>query len=202
MTLKLAMRAVTVLLVLCLAVLGALVYRLETRRLETRQPAIVASVGAPDIAMGKFTKLAAPEPAPPLSFTASSGHSVTLADFRGRVVLINLWATWCAPCIAEMPSLARLQARLGPLAVLAVSQDRQGAAAVDPFIAKLAVPGLAVYLDPNSDVGHAFHVEGLPTSFLIDREGRVVGSWEGEADWDSRAMVELIQPYLDAAPKG
>jgi thiol-disulfide isomerase/thioredoxin len=201
MTLKLAMRAVTVALVLCLAVLGALIYRLETE-----QPAVVASVGAPDIApgiaTGKFSLLAAPEPAPQLSFTAQSGQAATLADFHGKVVLINLWATWCAPCIAEMPSLARLQARLGKLAVLAVSQDRQGADVVAPFVAKLAVPGLAVYLDPKSSVGHAFGVEGLPTSILIDRDGRVVGRLEGPADWDSRAMVELLSGYIDAAPKG
>ncbi|HXQ53644.1 MAG TPA: TlpA disulfide reductase family protein [Stellaceae bacterium] len=197
MTAKLAVCAVTVLFVLSLAVLGALIYRLESER-----PAAVASVGAPDIATGKFTALAAPRPAPPLSFTAQSGETVTLADLRGRVVLINLWATWCAPCIAEMPSLAKLQARLGGLAILAVSEDRRGAELVDPFIAKLAIPGLAIYLDPKSEVGHAFGVEGLPTSILIDREGRVAGSLQGAADWDAGAMVELISSYIGAPPKG
>jgi thiol-disulfide isomerase/thioredoxin len=135
-------------------------------------------------------------PAPPVSFADQSGKTATLADFRGRVVLVNLWATWCAPCIKEMPSLARLQAKLGGLKVLAISEDRQAATVVPPFIEKNRIEGLAIYLDPKNDVDHALEVGGLPTSFLIDRDGRILGELEGAAEWDSPAMVSLIEGYL------
>ena len=124
------------------------------------------------------------------------GKTATLADFRGHVVLVNLWATWCAPCVKEMPSLERLQAKLGDLKVLAISEDRQAATVVAPFIEKHGIEGLAIYLDPKNDVDHALAVGGLPTSFLIDRDGRILGELEGAAEWDSPAMVSLIEGYL------
>ena len=95
-----------------------------------------------------------------------------------------------------MPSLARLQAKLGDLAVVAVSEDRRGAELVDPFIAKLGLQGLAIYLDPKSEVGHALGVGGLPTSFLIDRDGAVLGELEGAAEWDGPEMAKLLDKYL------
>jgi thiol-disulfide isomerase/thioredoxin len=197
MALKWVLRTVTVVFVLCLALLGVLLYRFES------QPAaVVASAGPQETALGKFSPRAAPLPAPPLSFADQSGKTVTLADFRGRVVLVNLWATWCAPCIQEMPSLARLQARLDRLAVLAISEDRRGAEVVSPFVEKLGLSGLGIYLDPKNDVDHALGVEGLPTSILIDRDGRILGELQGAADWDSPNMVKLIEGYLETPAKG
>jgi thiol-disulfide isomerase/thioredoxin len=187
-------RTVTVVLVLCLALLGIVLYRIATE-----PSTVVASDGPPGLAIGKFSPRAAPLPAPPVSFADQSGKTVTLADFRGRVVLINLCATWCAPCVHEMPSLARLQARLGGLTILAISEDRRGAEVVAPFIEKLGLDGLAIYLDPKNDVDHAFAVAGLPTSFLIDRGGRILGELQGAADWDSPDMVKLIETYLGPA---
>lgn len=198
MALKWVVRTITVAFVLCLVLLGALLYRTESPH-----PASVASDEppgtAPGTAIGKFSPRATPLPAPPVSFADQSGKTVTLADFRGRVVLINLWATWCAPCVHEMPSLARLQARVDRLTVLAISEDRQGATVVPPFVQKLGLDGLAVYLDPKNDVDHAFAVEGLPTSILIDRDGRILGELEGAADWDSPAMVTLVEGYVGAS---
>ena len=193
MALRAVVRTVTVVFVLCLALLGVLFYRVESRH-----PAAVASDAPQGPALGKFSASATPLPAPPVSFADQSGKTATLADFRGRVVLINLWATWCAPCVHEMPSLARLQARAGRLTVLAISEDRQGAAVVPQFVQKLGLGGLAVFLDPKNDVDHAFGVEGLPTSILIDREGRILGELQGAADWDSPDMVKLIEGYLGA----
>jgi len=196
-TLLWAMRTITVLLFVAVAVLGAAVYRLAD---DQRVSAVPASDGAADAAFGKLTPLASPLPAPAVMFATRAGAPASLADFAGRVVLVNLWATWCAPCVKEMPSLARLQAKLGDLAVLAVSEDRRGAELVEPFAAKLGLDGLAIYLDPKNNLSHAFAVEGLPTSFLIDRTGRVVASLVGAAEWDSPAMVGLLRTYL-AAPR-
>jgi thiol-disulfide isomerase/thioredoxin len=153
---------------------------------------------APDrIKLGQFVPAPQPAPAPAITLTEVSGETTDLADFRGKLVLINLWATWCEPCLREMPSLERLQSRLGNrIAVLAVSEDRGGSKAVEPFIAKLGLKSVRIYLDPKSTVGHAFDVEGLPTSFLIDRAGKVLGKVEGAAEWDSPKFLGVIEPFL------
>jgi len=185
------LRALAGLFVLCLVMLGALLYLIETSR-----PPTIATEPSGE-AIGKFTALSEPRPAPPATLTADSGKEVTLDSFRGRTVLINFWATWCAPCIEEMPSLLRLQQKLDGLTILAVSEDRRGAELVDPFVAQHGVQKLAIYLDPKNAVGHAFAIEGLPTSVLIDRDGRIRAELQGAAKWDSGEMVERLRAYVD-----
>jgi thiol-disulfide isomerase/thioredoxin len=147
--------------------------------------------------LGEFLPAARPWPAPAAVFTDADGKTLSLRDFADKLVLVNLWATWCAPCRREMPSLERLQTRLGDkITVLAISEDRGGSKAVAPFIAKFGLKVVKTYLDPESAVGHAFKVDGLPTSFLIDRQGRVLGRVEGEAEWDSPKMLAIIDPLL------
>ena len=147
--------------------------------------------------LGEFLPASRPWPAPSAVFTDADGKTLSLRDFAGKLVLVNLWATWCAPCRREMPSLERLQTRLGDkITILAISEDRGGSKAVAPFIAKLGLKVVKTYLDPESAVGRAFKVDGLPTSFLIDRQGRVLGRVEGEAEWDSPKMLAVIDPLL------
>jgi len=145
--------------------------------------------------------LAAEKAAPPVPKTAfvdAQGGKHSIGDFKGRYVLVNLWATWCAPCVREMPSLDRLQTMLGSrLAVIAVSEDRGGAHVVDPFLEKLALKALPIYLDPKSAVGEELEISGLPTTFLIDAQGRILGQLEGAAEWDSPKMVATIERYLN-----
>src|SRR6185437_8753104 len=120
-------------------------------------------------------------------------------DFKGRVLLVNLWATWCGPCVEEMPALERLQAQLGDkLTILAISEDRGGEAAVAPFLAKNDIKQLAIYLDPKGAATSAFGAEGLPTSYLIAADGTILGKEEGGAKWDDAAMVAKLTPYLAA----
>jgi thiol-disulfide isomerase/thioredoxin len=154
--------------------------------------------GAPDrTRLGEFVTSAKPFPAPAISLADSSGHTVELSDLRGKPVVVNLWATWCEPCLREMPSLERLQSRLGErIAVLAVSEDRGGNKAVEPFIAKLGLKFVKIYVDPKSEVGHALGVRGLPTSFVIDRDGNVLGRVEGAAEWDSPKILGVLEPLL------
>jgi thiol-disulfide isomerase/thioredoxin len=155
-----------------------------------------AAAAAP---LGQFIPATAPKPAPPVSFTSLSGQTASLASFDGKLVVLNLWATWCAPCRREMPSLDRLQSRFGEqIAVVAVSEDLGGNKVVAPFVAKLGLSALKTYLDPNSAVGQAFKVDGLPTTFLIDRRGQVLGRVEGEADWLSPRMLAIITPLLSS----
>ncbi len=147
--------------------------------------------------LGEFVPSSQPYPAPAISLADTTGHSVELSELRGKLVIVNLWATWCGPCLREMPSLERLQSRLGErIAVLAVSEDRGGNKTVEPFIAKLGLKSVKIYIDPKSEVGHAFGVRGLPTSFLIDREGKVLGRVEGAAEWDSPKILGVLEPLL------
>lgn len=146
--------------------------------------------------IGPFVAHAAPKPAPAIGITDAAGKPTTLADFAGRVVLLNYWATWCAPCVEEMPALERLADRLGGnAAVLAVSVDRQGNALVEPFVRKLGLARLPIYLDPKGESMRALGVRGLPTTILFDREGREVGRLEGAAAWDSPEALALIRHY-------
>jgi thiol-disulfide isomerase/thioredoxin len=190
-----------VVLVLCLAGAGFIAYRVLQQPRAALVP-VPAAVGQP-ASLGQFIPADPPRPAPEVSFAAESGGNVSLAEFRGRVVLLNLWATWCEPCIREMPALDRLQAKLGgkDFAVVLVSQDRGGANVVDPFFAKLGLANLKTYLDPKSTVGHGFGVAGLPTSFLIGRDGKILGSVQGAAAWDGAATEAIIRSRLASAEK-
>jgi thiol-disulfide isomerase/thioredoxin len=153
-----------------------------------------------NLKLGEFIPAASPQPAPEISFTDSAGNPAALADFKGQFVLLNLWATWCQPCLKEMPSLLALQARFGPaLTVLAVSEDRGGAGVVQPFVAEHNLDKLKIYLDQKSAATHAFAVRGLPTSFVIDADGKVLGRVEGGADWDSDEMRATLSKLMPPA---
>jgi len=151
--------------------------------------------------MASFALTTPPEPAPDVAFETPAGGTVGLADFRGRVILLNFWATWCGPCVEEMPALDALQAALGdrPFDVVAVSIDRGGAADVQPFYDAHGIGNLAVYLDPLGAAPRAFEALGLPTTVLIDPQGRVVGRYTGAAPWDGAAARALIEHYVPAA---
>ena len=147
--------------------------------------------------LGEFIPSSPPVPAPTISLVDLAGNTVSLSEFAGRFVLINLWATWCEPCLREMPSLERMQSRFrDKITVLAISEDRGGSKTVEPFINKLGLKSFKTYLDPKSDAGRAFKVVGLPTSFLIDREGRVLGRVEGAAEWDSPTLLGVLKSVL------
>lgn len=148
--------------------------------------------------MEQFSFKDPPRPAPQTPFLAGNGSEVKLGDFKGRVLLVNFWATWCAPCIRELPSLDRLQAELGDegLLVVAVSQDRGGAAVAGPFLEKHGIRTLGLFLDSKMRLGRELGVRALPWTFLVDREGRIVGELPGYAEWDSNEAVALIRHYL------
>ncbi len=148
-----------------------------------------------------FTLLDPPAPAPQTSFQDAAGQAVRVADFAGRVVLLNFWATWCPPCVRELPAMDRLQAQLGAegLSVVAVSWDRGGLGVVAPFLDRLGIEHLETYLDPKGSTGKDFGVRGLPTTLLIDAEGRIAGGLEGSMEWDSPEARALIRHYLDNA---
>jgi len=140
-----------------------------------------------------------PAPVPELQFADGEGKPRSLADFRGKVVLLNVWATWCLPCRKEMPTLDRLQAELGGSAfeVVALSIDRGGADAVRKFYTEIAIQHLAIHVDASSQVAFALATAGLPTTLLFDAEGRELGRLIGPAEWDAPDMVAFLKTIVD-----
>jgi thiol-disulfide isomerase/thioredoxin len=148
-----------------------------------------------------FKPAAEARPAPAISFADGKGRSLTLADFRGKVVVLNLWATWCTPCVAEMPMLDRLQQQLGDegVEVLALSVDRGGSKAVEEFYQRTGVRHLGIYVDPSMRVTTDIRAPGLPTTLIIDPEGTELGRVIGPMEWDSPEAIELVRTALNTA---
>lgn len=133
-----------------------------------------------------------------ISFTDERGRTLSLNDFRGKTVLLNIWATWCGPCRKEMPTLDRLQARLGGerFQVVALSIDRGGASAVQKFYAETGVRHLAFFIDATGRAGSSLALIGLPGTLLIDPEGREIGRLIGPAEWDSPEMIAFLESQI------
>ncbi len=150
-------------------------------------------------AMANITVSEAPKPAPEVHFVDAEGGRVSLAGFEGKVVLLNFWATWCAPCRREMPDLAELQREFGPdgFVVVAVSGDRQGPSVIQPFYDRNGVTGLAIYNDRTMGTQRAFRVYGLPTTVLLDRRGHELARLLGPAEWASPEAKALIRHLVD-----
>jgi thiol-disulfide isomerase/thioredoxin len=157
------------------------------------------------LAKGEVAALAVaktPHPAPAVSFAAADGRKLSLADYKGRAVLLNLWATWCVPCRAEMPALDRLQAEAGGpgFEVVAVNVDTARLDRPAKFLDEIGVKHLARYADPSGDAFETLRLAGkalgLPTSLLIDAQGCEIGAVAGPANWtspDALAAVKALQ---------
>jgi thiol-disulfide isomerase/thioredoxin len=142
-----------------------------------------------------------PPAAPPDAvFVTPDGATHHLGDFKGRGMVVNMWATWCAPCVAEMPSLETLSKALAPhdIAVLPLSSDRGGADAVQAWYRAHDITGLPVLLDPKGAMARAFNARGIPTTVIINTAGQVVARLEGAADWAAPEAQTLIQKLTAA----
>jgi thiol-disulfide isomerase/thioredoxin len=149
--------------------------------------------------MAAFVFRKAPEALAPIKFQDAEGRERTLADWRGKVVLLNLWATWCLPCRKEMPSLDRLQKELGSdkFEVVALSVDRKGLDASRKFLDETKVQRLALYVDATARATSELRVVGLPATLLLDADGREIGRLLGPAEWDSEDAKRLIRSVLE-----
>jgi thiol-disulfide isomerase/thioredoxin len=168
---------------------------------------LVVLVGLGWISRERFLPIEVGSRAPEFVATDLEGRDVSLADLRGSVVLLNVWATWCPPCRAEMPSMQRLQDhfRDEDFRVVAVSidaqrgrQDRGGRPGGDvrAFTDSLRLD-FDVWLDPAGSIERVYRTTGVPESFLIDRDGRIVKKVIGATEWDSAAHLELVQRLLE-----
>jgi thiol-disulfide isomerase/thioredoxin len=152
-------------------------------------------------AMAAFLVRPKPLDLPDISFVDGEGATKSLNDWRGRVVLLNIWATWCLPCREEMAALDKLQAELGgkDFQVVAVNIDRGGGDKPKNFLAETGATHLSLYTDPTGKLFAALKAVGMPTTLLLDRDGHEIGRLIGPANWGSPAALALIKAAV-AAP--
>lgn len=155
-----------------------------------------------------FVLHAAPKSVTPITFEDGHGRSRSLTEFRGKILILNIWATWCGPCRHEMPSLDRLQKKLGgsEFEVIALSIDRAGRELVRKFYADIGIRNLAIYVDSSGKATRELATIGVPATLLIDRNGREVGRLVGSAEWDEPDILQLLKRLIAqktgfAAPK-
>ena len=176
----------------------------EPRKQEVATPVIAAQ------ATGGFSKALATGPMAgviihaarkdiaPFTFANDKGETIELSRWKGRVVLLNLWATWCSPCKKEMPDLAKLQAALGgkDFEVVALSVDRKGLDASKAFLTEIGATNLAAYVEPEAKSLAALQALGLPATVLIDRQGKEAGRILGPAEWASPEALAMVKALL------
>jgi thiol-disulfide isomerase/thioredoxin len=173
----------------------------DTCRPATATAKRIAPLTRGEVAAVKATDASRPVPA--LAFQDAAGTSKALADWRGRVVLLNLWATWCVPCRKEMPALAALQGRLGSdrFEVVTVNIDTRDPDKPKNWLKDNGIGGLAYYADPSAKVFQqlkaAGRAIGMPTTLLVDANGCELASLAGPAEWASEDAVELVRAALE-----
>jgi len=156
---------------------------------------------APEGTFTNFTPTDSPTIAPKIPFFTADGEEKTLADYIGKGVVLNFWATWCAPCVREMPDLDRLHAMVkgNDVEVLALNEDRKGMEVAPKFFKKNKLHDLDILIDKKTKVLKSLKVRGLPTTVLFDREGKERGRVTGIALWDSPEIVDFIRRCLGNA---
>ena len=179
-------------ILLLIAVAAASIYGFQ-------RPIGKVSDTVPASSMAAFIKHSSPKDIAPFSFTDGTGAAFDLSKWKGRVVLVNLWATWCAPCRKEMPELSKLQKLLGSadFEVVAISEDLKGAEASAAFLKEAEAYNLALYVDPKATALAAIQSVGLPTTLLVDRHGKEVGRLLGPADWASVEAQDLMKTEIE-----
>lgn len=163
--------------------------------------ATTAAIGMAAIGLALWARGRSAALAPDFAVPDLAGQAVRLSAYRGQVVLVNVWATWCPPCREEMPSMEKLHEQLKDrgFVLLAVSQDEGGIDLVKRFVEEMKIT-FRVLVDPDGDVGRKFGVWGYPESFLVDRDGRVVERVIGPRDWAAPAQIASIEALLAARP--
>jgi len=131
-----------------------------------------------------------------LTFKDHKEKEISFSDFKGKILLVNFWATWCAPCIKEMPSLDRLESKInGNFDVIAISVDRDGVEKVTDFFDENKISNLEKFFDIKNSLAKEMNLYGVPTSFFVNKEGDLIGYYQGDMEWDNDTVINFIN-YL------
>jgi thiol-disulfide isomerase/thioredoxin len=151
-----------------------------------------------DGTVNSFRWLQKPIPLETVSIHNNAGQEISLSEFEGKIVLLNLWASWCPPCIRELPALDRLQQRLGDaeFVIVAVSLDKDPQVAREMFLEKLSITNLELYIEPAEQIGRFFPVDVLPANFIIDKNSQAIGMLRSYADWDAPEADALFNRLI------
>jgi thiol-disulfide isomerase/thioredoxin len=154
----------------------------------------------PDAADG--ITVSAPRQAPALHFADAAGRRLNLGAFRGAGLVVNVWATWCGPCVAEFPTLAAAAPALAAakILVLPISIDEEGLKAVKPFYQRHGISTLPMLLDPDGTTTDALNADGVPITIIVNPAGQLVGRAEGAANWNTRRALALVRRLAAPAP--
>jgi thiol-disulfide isomerase/thioredoxin len=141
-----------------------------------------------------------PQPASDVAFIGEDGTEMTLAAYEGQLTVVNFWATWCAPCRAEMPQLSDLQAQLGgdDFSVVTIATGRNPRPAMERFFEEIEVDNLPLHADPKSTLARDMGVLGLPVTLILDPEGHEIARLQGDAHWNSESAIAIISAIQDA----
>lgn len=177
---------------MCLAAAALLVAGCDRQSADTSQPQASIAPGGQELT-GTLDRSHKGSEMPDFTFKDPSGKEISLASLRGKPLLINLWATWCAPCVAELPLLDQLAAaRGGELKVLIVSQDTQGAGRIPAFLSDRKITQLEPWLDPENRLSDHYATGTLPTTVYYDAQGREVWRLAGAHDWSNAETAKLL----------
>ena len=151
--------------------------------------------------MRKLNFHSVPEPRSEVSFTDPDGGVHTLADYEGKIVVLNFWATWCAPCRKEMPSLDNLQTQLGgdDFAVVTIATSRNPMPAITRFFEEEGVTNLPILLDPQGTMAADFGAFGLPVTVILNREGQEIARLTGDAEWDTESAISILTRLIEGS---
>ena len=180
----------------------------QSRRKTVRNICIIAAVlgayfyllqGKPSLDRPRFSMVETGLPAPDFALPRMDGQVVRLSDYRGKVVLLNIWATWCGSCRAEMPSMEKLYQALKDDAfeMLVVSIDSQGARAIAPFVERYQLT-FPILLDEEGRIGRLYRTTGIPETFIIDKTGNVISKTIGSRDWSDPKTIEILKALVQA----
>lgn len=184
---------IVAILIPLIAVLAGVLYVIHTGtvHVSTQPPA----------ALARLVLNAQPQAAPVVGFSEAAGKRETLASFRGHYVLLNLWATWCAPCVRELPQLAQLKSAIPSLQVVAVNVGRDDTAQTAAFLKTHDAGLLTVYVDTDAALIRAFGAEGLPFTVIIDPDGREIAHAMGPCDWIAAGAVNYLRMLIRSASR-
>jgi thiol-disulfide isomerase/thioredoxin len=169
--------------------------------LYVKHASAVHALGSPPPDLARLIVQPNPLAAPAVGFSQAGGKRDALASFQGHFVLLNLWATWCGPCVGELPQLAKLSSAFPGLTVVAVNVGRDNAAETAAFLKSHGAAKLAVYVDSDSALLRAFETSGLPLSVLLDPKGREIARAVGPCEWGTAASVAYLRALTAAAPR-